>query len=97
MKSCHINIYSTPSSIICLIILILVFSPLQEAKKINSSLLQLSNVISDLSSRKKHINFRNSKLTELLEDSLGGNAKTLMFVNISPADYNSSESVPALE
>jgi len=40
--------------------------------------------------------FRNNKLTLLMQDSLGGNAKTLMFVNISPADYNADETVTSL-
>ena len=40
--------------------------------------------------------FRNSKLTQLLQDSIGGNAKTLMFVNISPAYYNIDETMTSL-
>lgn len=39
---------------------------------------------------------RNNKLTMLMQDSLGGNAKTLMFVNISPADYNCDETITSL-
>ena len=69
---------------------------LQEAKNINVSLSCLSDVIAALSNGSKHIPYRNNKLTQLMQDSLGGNAKTLMIVNISPADYNGDESVMSL-
>ena len=39
---------------------------------------------------------RNSKLTQLMQDSLGGNAKTLMIVNVSPAAYNAEETLVSL-
>ena len=68
---------------------------LKEATSINGSLTSLGDVIRSLSSgnvNKQHIPYRNNTLTHLMKDSLGGNSKTLMFVNISPADYNSQES-----
>jgi len=68
----------------------------KEAAAINQSLSQLGNVIAALSSGEKVIPYRGSRLTELMRDSLGGNAKTLMFVNISPADYNVDETFQAL-
>ena len=43
-----------------------------------------------------HVPYRNSKLTRLLQDSLGGNSKTLMFANVGPADYNYDESISTL-
>jgi len=62
---------------------------LEEAKKINSSLTSLGNVITALVDEKcKHVPYRESKLTMLLKDSLGGNAKTLMLCALSPADDN---------
>ncbi|XP_077222024.1 kinesin-like protein KIN-14E [Tasmannia lanceolata] len=64
---------------------------LNEAKSINKSLSALGDVIGALSSEAKHIPYRNNKLTMLLSDSLGGNAKTLMFVNVSPAESNLGE------
>jgi len=44
----------------------------------------------------QHIPYRNHPLTMLMSDSIGGNAKTLMFVNTSPADYNNAESNSSL-
>uniref|UniRef100_H2XNC3 Kinesin-like protein n=1 Tax=Ciona intestinalis TaxID=7719 RepID=H2XNC3_CIOIN len=69
---------------------------LKEANSINKSLSALGDVISALSSEQSFIPYRNNKLTMMMQDSLGGNAKTLMFVNISPANYNSEESVTSL-
>ncbi|KAM7449659.1 hypothetical protein ABFA07_002571 [Porites harrisoni] len=69
---------------------------LKEAQSINKSLSALGDVISALSSEQQFIPYRNNKLTMLMQDSLGGNAKTLMFVNISPADYNTDETVTSL-
>ncbi|XP_030832352.1 calmodulin-binding carboxy-terminal kinesin isoform X2 [Strongylocentrotus purpuratus] len=69
---------------------------LKEANSINKSLSALADVISALSSEQSFIPYRNNKLTMLMQDSLGGNAKTLMFVNISPADYNAEETVISL-
>ncbi len=70
---------------------------LEECKKINQSLAALGNVISALSSKanRSHVPYRNSKLTRLLEDSLGGNCKTTMIANISPAIESFTESVAA--
>ena len=69
---------------------------LKEAQSINTSLSALGDVISALSTGAKFIPYRNNKLTMLLADGLGGNAKTLMFVNLSPADYNADETQTAL-
>lgn len=43
-----------------------------------------------------HIPYRNSKLTRLLQDSLGGNSKTVMVANVGPADYNYDETISTL-
>ncbi|CAF0926166.1 unnamed protein product [Adineta ricciae] len=70
---------------------------LKEATKINLSLSTLGNVISALVDGKStHIPYRNSKLTRLLQDSLGGNSKTAMIANIGPADYNCDETLNTL-
>ncbi|KAL9653974.1 hypothetical protein ABK040_014183 [Willaertia magna] len=68
----------------------------KESLSINKSLLALGDVISALSEEKTHIPYRNNKLTMLLSDSLGGNAKTLMIVCIGPSSYNLEESVTSL-
>lgn len=73
---------------------------MQEGNKINQSLLALGNVIHILSSKKEdeavraagRIPYRDNKLTHLMKDSIGGNSKTLMFVNLSPADYVETKS-----
>lgn len=77
---------------------------LEEAKKINFSLLALGNCISTLSNistnkdsgNSSHVNYRDSKLTRLLQDSLGGNTKTAVIVNISPSEYNYEESISTI-
>lgn len=70
---------------------------LKEATKINLSLSALGNVISALVDGKStHIPYRDSKLTRLLQDSLGGNAKTVMVANIGPASYNYDETLSTL-
>ena len=67
-----------------------------EGKKINLSLTALGSVIDALSQNRKYIPYKDSKLTRLLADSLGGNTKTVMFANISPASYNYDETLGTL-
>jgi kinesin family protein 3/17 len=70
---------------------------LKEGCKINLSLSALGNVISALVEGKGgHVPYRDSKLTRLLQDSLGGNTKTVMVANISPADFNYEETLSTL-
>lgn len=70
---------------------------MKEAAKINLSLSALGNVISALVDGKTHhIPYRDSKLTRLLQDSLGGNTKTIMIAAVSPADYNFDETISTL-
>jgi hypothetical protein len=70
---------------------------LKEATKINLSLSALGNVISALVDGKSvHVPYRDSKLTRILQDSLGGNTKTVMCANAGPADYNYDESLSKL-
>lgn len=71
----------------------------KEGVKINQGLLALGNVISALgggSSGGGYISYRDSKLTRLLQDSLGGNSVTLMVACVSPADYNIEETLSTL-
>lgn len=70
---------------------------MKEATKINLSLSALGNVISALVDGKTHhIPYRDSKLTRLLQDSLGGNTKTIMIAACSPANYNYDETLSTL-
>jgi len=70
---------------------------LKEATKINLSLSALGNVISSLVDGKSvHVPYRDSKLTRLLQDSLGGNARTIMVANLGPANYNYDETITTL-
>ncbi|KAI3777123.1 hypothetical protein L1987_46917 [Smallanthus sonchifolius] len=75
---------------------------LKEGIQINKGLLALGNVISALGDDKKrkeglHIPYRDSKLTRLLQASLGGNCKTAMIACVSPADYNAEETLNTLK
>ena len=68
-----------------------------EATKINLSLTCLGSVINKLvSGKSQYIPYRDSKLTMLLQDSLGGNTKTVMIANVGPADYNYDETLNTL-
>ena len=70
---------------------------LKEATNINKSLLTLGNVISALvDGNSQHVPYRDSKLTKLLMDSLGGNTKTVMIANFGPVDYNYDETISTL-
>ena len=69
---------------------------LNEAKSINKSLSALGNVINALSSKQKHVPYRDSKLTRLLSDSLGGNSKTSLIITASPMSYNADETLSTL-
>lgn len=72
----------------------------KEGISINTGLLALGNVISalgDESRKVSHIPYRDSKLTRLLQDSLGGNSQTLMMACVSPADVNYTETLNTLK
>merc|ERR1719386_685101 len=69
----------------------------KEAIEINKSLTALGDVMEALTKGQKQIPYRNNKLTQLMQDSLGGTAKTLMFVNCSPAESNTDETVMSLK
>lgn len=76
---------------------------MKEGININMGLLSLGNVISALTepskngAAKKHIPYRDSKLTRILQDSLGGNSNTLMVACVSPAESNFEESLNSLK
>ena len=70
---------------------------LEEAKKINLSLSSLGNVIHALTSKSDHIPYRDSKLTRILKESLGGNYKTSLIVSCSPHSYNIEETISSLQ
>ena len=57
---------------------------LEEAKHINRSLAALGDVMAALAAKQAHVPFRNSKLTQLLQDSLAGQAKAMMFIHVAP-------------
>uniref|UniRef100_A0A453SE88 Kinesin motor domain-containing protein n=1 Tax=Aegilops tauschii subsp. strangulata TaxID=200361 RepID=A0A453SE88_AEGTS len=69
---------------------------LKEAQHINKSLSALGDVIFSLSQKTSHVPYRNSKLTQVLQSSLGGHAKTLMFVQINPDVSSYAESLSTL-
>ncbi|XP_044499804.1 kinesin-like protein KIN-14G [Mangifera indica] len=70
---------------------------LKETQHINKSLSALGDVIASLAQKNSHVPYRNSKLTQLLQDSLGGQAKTLMFVHISPEIEALAETISTLK
>ncbi|KAK9016978.1 hypothetical protein V6N11_079469 [Hibiscus sabdariffa] len=69
---------------------------LKESQFINKSLSALGDVISALASKSGHIPYRNSKLTHMLQSSLGGDCKTVMFVQISPSNADLGETLCSL-
>ncbi|KAH6607494.1 hypothetical protein Trco_003807 [Trichoderma cornu-damae] len=70
---------------------------LEEAKKINKSLSALGMVINALTDGKSHyVPYRDSKLTRILQESLGGNSRTTLIINCSPSSYNDAETLGTL-
>ena len=70
---------------------------LEEAKKINKSLSSLGMVINALTDGKStHIPYRDSKLTRILQESLGGNSRTTLIINCSPSSFNEAETLSTL-
>lgn len=70
---------------------------LEEAKKINKSLSALGMVINALTDGKStHVPYRDSKLTRILQESLGGNSRTTLIINCSPSSYNDDETLSTL-
>lgn len=70
---------------------------LREAQHINKSLAAISDVLASLQAKDKHIPFRNSKLTHLLQDSLGNDNHTLMLVHVSPTSADVPETINTLQ
>ncbi|ERN14562.1 hypothetical protein AMTR_s00038p00117280 [Amborella trichopoda] len=70
---------------------------LKEAQYINKSLSCLGDVIAALAQKNSHVPYRNSKLTQLLQDSLGGHAKALMFAHVSPEIDSYAETISTLK
>jgi kinesin family protein C2/C3 len=70
---------------------------MKEAGHINKSLSALGNVMEALDRKSSHIPYRDSKLTYLLQDSLGGNSRTMMIVAVTPVDIAYDESIHALQ
>uniref|UniRef100_A0A671NJF1 Kinesin-like protein n=1 Tax=Sinocyclocheilus anshuiensis TaxID=1608454 RepID=A0A671NJF1_9TELE len=69
---------------------------LDEAKNINKSLSSLGNVISALAEGSTYVPYRDSKMTRILQDSLGGNCRTTIVICCSPSSYNESETKSTL-
>merc|ERR1712050_255683 len=69
----------------------------REAIEINKSLAALADVIEAVAAKRKHVPYRNHALTRILQDSLGGTAKTLMFVHCSPARSSATETAMSLK
>uniref|UniRef100_A0A9L0S0L2 Kinesin-like protein n=1 Tax=Equus caballus TaxID=9796 RepID=A0A9L0S0L2_HORSE len=69
---------------------------LDEAKNINKSLSALGNVISALAEGSTYVPYRDSKMTRILQDSLGGNCRTTIVICCSPSSYNESETKSTL-
>src|SRR5690348_1606424 len=70
--------------------------PYLSYRAINSSLSNLGDVIAALAGGAKHVPYRNSKLTYLLQDCFGGGSKTLMFINVAPESEHLPESLCSL-
>merc|ERR1712037_891255 len=70
---------------------------LKEATEINKSLTALGDVMQSLQKKQKFIPYRNSTLTYLMQNSLGGHAKTIMFINACPTNEHCTETLSSLK